>query len=302
MKRTLKITVASFTTLVLLALLLFLVASVQASARLERKFETHRIELALPAASDTDAVARGQHLVQARYGCAGCHGRDLAGGVMIDDPAIGTVFGPNLTAGKGGTTRGYTMADWDRIVRHGVKRDGTPALMPAEDFFKMSDQELSDIVAYIRARPAVDARVRAPALGPLGKVLVALGKLPLSAERQPAHAHPSQPPATADSPEFGAHLAAVCTTCHRANFAGGPMPFGPPSWPAAANLTPHASGLGAYRYEDFERVLTTGIARDGHTLQPPMAELIPATKAMTPTERKALWTYLRTLTPAATNP
>ena len=156
-----------------MALLLFAVASVKASARLGRKFDTHRIDIPLPEASDAAAVARGKHLVEARYGCTVCHGSDLAGGVMIDDPAIGSVLGPNLTQGKGGRTAGYTMADWDRIVRHGVKPDGSPAVMPSEDFFKMSDAELSDIVAYVRARPAVDAEVAPPELrssrqGPAG--------------------------------------------------------------------------------------------------------------------------------------
>jgi mono/diheme cytochrome c family protein len=289
--------------LTLVALSLFAVASVKASARLGRKYQTHRIEMPIPDASDAVAVARGKHLVEARYGCNVCHGGDLAGGVMIDDPAIGSVRGPNLTVGKGGRTAGYTMADWDRIVRHGVKPDGSPAVMPSEDFFKMSDAELSDIVAYVRAQPAVDAEVPPPSFGPVGKVLVALGKFPISAELQArsGSAHASRPPETNDSAEFGAHLAATCMTCHRANLAGGPMPSGPPGWPAAANLTPHAAGLRDYTYEDFERALTQGVRKNGQVLREPMAAVVSGTNAMLPTERKALWTYLRSIAPAATN-
>jgi mono/diheme cytochrome c family protein len=279
------------------ALLLFAVAAVEASSRLGRKYETHRISLAPPPPSDAASVARGKHLVEARYGCNACHGKDLAGGVMIDDPAIGSILGPNLTSGKGGRTADYTMADWDRIVRHGVKPDGTAAIMPAQDFFEMSDEELSDIVAYTRASAPVDAEVPRPSLGPIGKVLLALGKLPISAEHQPesARAHRSHPPATADNVEFGKHLAAVCVTCHRSNLSGGPMPFGPPAWPAAANLT----SLRDWSYSDFERALTQGMSKNGRRLREPMLSVVQSASGMSSTERKALWTYLRSLAPLA---
>lgn len=281
----------------------FALASAKANARLNQKFEVHRVELPLPHASDAAAVARGKHLVEARYGCSACHGKNLGGGVMIDDAAIGTVLGPNLTTGRGSHTSAYTMADWDRTVRHGVKPDGSPAVMPSEDYFRMSDAELADIVAYARSLPPVDATTPAASFGPVGKVLLALGKFPLGAELHPDHsaAHAAAPPEATDSVEFGAHLAAVCTGCHRANLAGGKMPFGPPDWPVAANLTPHADGLGGWSFDDFERAITEGIRKDGQKLRPPMAELVPAGKQMLPTERRALWTYLRSLPATARN-
>lgn len=284
-----------------LGLALFGAASAKASARLGTVYETHRIDLPLPAESDTAAIARGKHLVTARYACAACHGENLAGGVMIEDPALGSVRGPNLTRGRGGVTASYQMADWDRIVRHGVKPDGKPTIMPSDDFFKMSDAELSDIVAYIRSVPAVDGEVPAPNLGPVGKVLLALGKLPLSAERQPAGSHPASPPATAESAAFGEHLTATCLGCHRQNLAGGRIPFGPPSWPAAANLTPHAQGLGTWSFEQFEQAVVQGVSKDGRKLLPPMAEVVQGTKNMSVTERKAMWAYLQSLRAAPTN-
>jgi mono/diheme cytochrome c family protein len=302
-KRKLKVAGIALGAMLVSALLLFTVAAVKASSRLSRKFETHRIDLALPPPSDAAAIARGKHLVEARYGCNGCHGNNLAGGVMIDDPAIGSILGPNLTAGTGSRTAGYSMVDWDRIVRHGVKPDGSAAIMPAQDYFKMSDEELSDIVAYIRATPAVEAEVPRPRFGPIGKVLLALGKLPISAESQPdsTRVHPSRPPETADNVEFGEHLAAVCITCHRSDLAGGPMPFGPPDWPSAANLTQHATGMRDWSYDDFERAITQGTSKDGRRLQEPMAAVVQSTRAMSPTERKAIWTYLRSVAPVATH-
>jgi mono/diheme cytochrome c family protein len=302
MKRLLKGAGLTLGGVALSALVLFTVANVKASSRLGQKFETHRIGLPLPEASDTAAIARGEHLAVARYGCTACHGGNLAGGVMIDSPPIGSIFGPNLTPGKGSRTVSYTMADWDRIVRHGIKLDGSPAVMPADDFFKMSDAELSDIVAYVRAAPPVDAEVKTPKFGLVGTFLVGFGKFPISAEHQPAAEHASEPPATANTLQFGEHLVATCITCHRSNLAGGRMPFGPPDWPAAANLTPHATGLGDWSYDDFERALTTGVSKDGRKLREPMTAVVPAAKAMLPTERQAIWTYLRSLAPTASNP
>jgi mono/diheme cytochrome c family protein len=300
MKQTIKRLGAALSAVVLLALLLLAVAHVKASARMGRKFATHRIDLPLPAAADLEAIARGKHLV-ARNGCDGCHGVDLAGGIMLDDPAIGSIRGPNLTKGRGGLAANYAMADWDRIVRHGVKPDGSPAVMPSQDFFSLSDAELSDIAAYIRSVPAVDAEVPRSSFGPIGKVLVALGKFPLAAEHQTAAAeHASRPPETANTAEFGAHLAALCVTCHRADFAGGPIVSGPPNWPPAANLTAHATGLGDWSYADFERAITEGVRKDGRQLREPMTALLPAARAMLPAERRALWTYLRSLPARAT--
>jgi len=303
MKRLLKVVGGGLGALALAALVVTTAAEVKARSRLGRKYETHRIDLPLPLTSDAAAAVRGKHLVEARYGCNVCHGADFGGGVMLEDPAIGSVRGPNLTRGKGSRTISYSMAAWDRIVRHGVKPDGSAALMPAEDYFKMSDAELVDIVAYIRSLPAVDAEVPRPSFGPVGKLLLATGKLPLSAERQPSSeaAHASTAPETGDSVAFGAHLAAVCTSCHGANLAGGPMAFGPPDWPAAANLTRHPTGLGKWSYADFERALTRGVSKDGRQLREPMTSVLPAARSMSETERRALWTYLQSVQPVATS-
>lgn len=195
------------------------------------------------------------------------------------------------------------MSDWDRIVRHGVKPDGSAALMPAEDFFRMSDAELIDIVAYVRSLPAVDHEVPELRLGPIGKLLLVVGRVPVAAGKDQARAtsHAEHPPEAGDTVEFGSHLAAVCSTCHRANFAGGRMAYGPPGWPVAANLTRHSTGLAGWSFEDFDRALTKGLSRDGRTLQEPMAGVVAGAQSMLPDERKALWTYLSSLAPLTTN-
>lgn len=248
------------------------------------------------------AVERGRHLVEARCACTDCHGPDFGGGVMVDDPMIGRLLGPNITSGEGGRTAGYGPADWDRIVRHGLKPDGTPAAMPSQDFARMSDQELSDIVAYIRTLPPVDATVEPPSLGPLGKVLVATGKIPLSADLLTDHQRPhaAVPPSAGPTLEFGEHLAGVCVGCHGADFAGGPVPGGDPSWPAAANVTPHEDALGAWTYDQFASAMRTGKRPDGTELRLPMSMVTPYAQRMEEVELQALWMYLQSVPARAT--
>lgn len=241
------------------------------------------------------SIARGKHLVEARYLCAECHGKDFGGGVLIDDPALGAFLGPNLTPGKGGVTTNYAMTDWDRIVRHGVKPDGSAALMPSADFVSMSDQELADIIAYVGTFPPIDKKVPASSLGPMGAVLIALEQLPLSAYEHPDHKapHSRTPPATAVSTEFGGHLIKICTGCHRNNLEGGPIASGDPSWPPAANLSPGPDGLGAWSYKQFVVAMREGQRPDGSAIIPPMNLIIPLAQKMSDTELQAMWMFLK---------
>lgn len=294
----------------------YLWASSATTKRMSATYDVHRVDFpvpfaltaderaALPAGANADsaamasAVARGKHLVESFYPCEECHGLDFSGGVMVDDPAMGKVLGPNLTRGKGSRTAAYTTADWDRMVRHGVKPDGTPTVMPAMDFFRMSDRELSDIVAYIRSLPAVDKTVPAVAFGPIGTVLVATGKLPLSADMHPtrhAGAHAAEAPPALPDARFGEHLAQTCSGCHGSNFGGGPIVGGPPDWPPARNITPAA--LAGWTYDDFLRAMREARRKDGTPLRPPMANMVAHTAKMTDTELRALWAYLSTVPP-----
>jgi mono/diheme cytochrome c family protein len=293
-------------------------ASVKSSRTMARTIQTHTVDFPIPfplpeeervalgleeeealAVATERAVERARHLIDARYGCTECHGGNFSGGVMMDVAPVARLFGPNLTEGRGSRTLGFGPADWDRIVRHGVRADGHPAAMPSEDFQRMSDRELSDIVTYIRAQPAVDNEMPPVVLGPMGKVLLATGKLRLSADVIASHdvEHPSVPPPAEVSIEFGRHLAGVCTGCHGEDLAGGPIVGGDPNWPPARNLTPHDQGLGRWSYEQFVTAMREGRRADGTELREPMASVVPVGRRMTDVELEALWTYLRSLTP-----
>jgi mono/diheme cytochrome c family protein len=249
------------------------------------------------------AVERGRHLLESRYVCTECHGENLGGGTMIDDPVLGTLLGPNITTGRGSVVLEYGPADWDRAVRHGVAPSGRPTFMPAQDFQLMSDQELSDILAYVRTLPPVDNEVEPLRLGPLGRVLIALGEIRFAADEIPSHdtTHPVTPPAAEASLEFGEHLAGVCVGCHGASLSGGPIMGGDPGWPPAANLTPHADGLGDWTYDDFVRAMREARRPDGSGLLEPMGAVTNFTRNMRDTELEALWMYLESL-PATPTP
>lgn len=245
------------------------------------------------------ARERGRHLVGARYGCVDCHGQDFGGGTMAEAGPVGSFYGPNLTAGNGGRTAAFTATDWDAVVRHGVMPDGSRSIMPSVDFHRMSDQELADVIVFIRSLPAVDRTMPPSTLGPLGKILVATGRLSFSADviTELGIAHPTDPPPTGVTREFGAHVAAPCMGCHGMDMAGGPVPGGPPDWPLAANLTPHADGLDGWSYEDFLLAVTEGRRPDGTEIQVPMTTIMPLFDNMTETELEAMWLHLRSLDP-----
>ena len=320
MKTVVKVVVALVVVLVLAVIGVYAWASFASDRALSQTFETHRVEFPMPfparevsvadpAADLTEtregamakAVERGRHLVVSRYACTECHGANFGGGVMVDAFPLGRLLGPNLTTGQGSRTLDYQPADWDRIVRHGVLPDGRPAAMPSEDFKLMSDQELSDIVAYIRSLPPVDNEVPKSSLGPLGKFLVATGQLPLSASLITSHhsPHADYPPPTEASVDFGRHLAGVCTGCHRQDFSGGPIAGGDPSWVPARNLTPHPDALGDWSLEQFSRALRDGVRPDGTSLNPPMTLLMPYAQRMADVEIEAIWMYLQSLPPVA---
>lgn len=296
----------------------FLTWATVASARvLSRSYEAHAVDFPVPfpvtaeadsaaetldeAAVRAAAIERGRHLLDARYTCKDCHGADLSGGTMVDAFPIGSILGPNLTRGAGSVVASFGPADWDRIVRHGINADGTPALMPSQDFAEMSDQELSDIIAYIGSLPPVDNEVPESALGPLGKVLVATGGMPLAADRFGDRTeHLTVPPPAEVSLDFGRHLSAVCTGCHGANFAGGPIVGGDPSWIDAANLTSHDEGLGGWDFETFAAAFRSGVSPDGVEYAVPMSFVVPVASNMTDVEVEAIWLYLQSLPPLPT--
>jgi mono/diheme cytochrome c family protein len=247
----------------------------------------------IPIPTDAEAIALGRHLAETR-GCAECHGKDFAGGVVIEDGAMGVVHGPNLTRGRGGRAARFIDEDWIRAIRHGVGPDKLGLfIMPSEEYSHFSDADLGALIAYLKSVPAVD-RERVPTkLGPVSRVLLGTGKMKLAAETID-HANLRPPVVTPGATvEYGRYVATSCAGCHGPNFSGGKIDVGPPNWPQAANLTPHESGrLAKWTEADFIGTLRTAKRPDGSALD----EVMPRTFGnMNDMELKALWLFFRSL-------
>jgi mono/diheme cytochrome c family protein len=243
------------------------------------------------------ALARGRHYLTSRAGCPECHGKDLGGGVVVENPAMGRWVAPNIT--RGGVTKHYTSQDWVRIIRHGVKPDGTAATMPSRDFANLSDQEISDIAAYIESLPAVNRVMPPSELGPIFSLLVVNGEIPISAEVIDHQAKRSKyPPAVGRaSLELGKHLGTTCVGCHGDGLSGGPIQGGDPAWLPAKNLTFHETGLAGWSLPDFARAMKQGVRPDGTKLAAPMP--IAYTRQLKDAEVESLYLYLKTVPPRA---
>lgn len=241
---------------------------------------------------DPGSLARGEHLVRAVGSCTLCHGEDLGGADYADMGPIGTVVGPNLTAGRGGVGATFAVEDWVRAIRYGIRQDGTSLIvMPSEVFTKMSDADLGSIIAYLIQLPKVDRELPRSRFKPLGRVLLATGRLNILVA--PKTLHRSRPAVQSEvSVDYGRYLADIsgCHGCHGFGLSGGRV-AGPPNLPPAANLTP--TGIGAWSENDFVRAMREGRRPDGRVLD----EFMPWRQfsRMTDDELRALWLYLKSV-------
>ncbi len=240
------------------------------------------------------AIALGAHLFATR-GCADCHGKDAGGTLFIDAGPVGVLYAPNLT--RTGRLAGHTPDQIAAAIRHGVRVDGKPLVfMPAEDFHDMSDGDVAALVAFLQSTPPSPKASGVSHIGPLGKVLYALGKFPLFPAEVIDHTPRARPgPVVAATAEYGAYLAQGCSGCHGKDFAGQHVPGTPPEFPDSQNLTP--AGLGAWTQADFHKALREGKRPDGTSINTFMPW--QAFRGMTDNEIDALWAYLRTLPPVA---
>ena len=296
MKTLLKVLGYGLVALVALIAVLLTIVYVASNAKLKKNHEIAAQPVAVPAGAA--AIAQGRHLAETR-GCMACHGRDLAGATVFDNPAMGRADGSNLTHGAGGLPADWTDLDYVRAIRHGVARDGRGLfLMPSTDYATFSSADMGALIAYLKSIPAVD-KARGPVSpGPVARALLLAGKIKLAADAiDHAHVRPVEV-TPAISAEYGQYIAVACTGCHGSNYSGGKIDIGPPDWPPAANLTPHASGrLAQWTEADFLRAIRTSRRPDGSAINPVMPKDFAR---LDDAELKAIWLFLKTLPPAAT--
>lgn len=210
------------------------------SARaLQRTYDEPATSFVAP--SDPAAVEEGRRQAII-LGCTSCHGTALQGHELIDDPKIGRIRAPNLTA----LLKTYSDAELERLLRRGIKRDGVGLwIMPA--FAHLTDADLGALIAYVRTVPEVAGEPGEIALGPMLRVAVTLGQVGPSVHQGPRE------PATIDRSDaiaFGRYMVkSGCIDCHGANLQGS-------EWVHSPSLMVSAG----YGDEDFTRLMRTGIA------------------------------------------
>ena len=105
-------------------------------------------------AEDFDAtlVARGEYVARTAD-CVACHtseeGKPFAGGLPMGLP-MGNIYSTNITPDKATGIGQYTLEDFKRVLRQGIRRDGGnlyPA-MPYPSYTKMTDDEIAALYAY----------------------------------------------------------------------------------------------------------------------------------------------------------
>jgi len=233
--------------------------------------------------TDADAVVRGKH-VATIWACTRCHGEDLSGMVLVNDPLSGlvplsgTVVASNLTSGMGGVSSAYTDADWVRAIRHGVMdwvRAIRHGVMPDGhiealmfDYSTMSDPDLGDLIAYLKQVPPVDTDYPEMSYGPIVPVVTNLELLTPAAERidhNAARPTGSTPGATA---EYGGYLSAICVSCHGSSVG---------------------STVENWNQDDFIHTFQSGVLPNGKPFGPTMSSNI--FREMTAEELTALWLH-----------
>lgn len=251
------------------------------------------------------SVERGRYLVEGVMACGNCHGargpqgqplgRSLSGGMFFDEGPI-QAYASNITPDARTGIGEWTDAQLARAIREGIRPDGTLVgpPMPIEFYRLMSDSDLADVVAYLRAQPPVSNEVPKsryamplpPSYGPpVGKV---------------------DKPSPSDKVRYGKYLADVghCMECHtprgadghlvKAGWGAGGQAFkGPWGTSVSRNLTAHETGLKNWTDAQIAAAIRTGKDRQGQAYKPPMA--FAHYRSINDEDMAALIAYLRSL-------
>ncbi|HEY0489430.1 MAG TPA: c-type cytochrome [Telluria sp.] len=283
------------------ALVLLLFAVLSAGMALgERKMARTITVPASPVTPRFDAahVEHGRYLFSTR-GCADCHGASGAGKEVANGGGT-LVVSPNITRGEGSATARYSLLDWVRTVRHGVKPDGTPVMvMPSEDYNRLTDDDMSALISYALQLPPVIGNPAVMQLPWAYKVQYGFGMIRDSSEKIDHALPPALAQPVAVTVAHGAYVANNCISCHGPKFSGGKIPGAPPDWPPAANLTPgKGSVMPLYpTAQAFKAMLRTGRRPDGSAVNPIMP--YGSIGEMKDVELEALHIYLLSLPPRA---
>jgi len=217
MKKSLKWTAMIFGGLIFLSALAGMVLYGIGMKKISQSYPDISVEtIRIPA--NADAIARGRH-VSIIWACTRCHGTDLSGAMISNDPLsgivpiLGTISAPNLTSGKGGIATSYTDTDWVRAIRHGVMPEGRGEVLMF-DYSTMNDQDLGDLIAYLKQIQPIDRNYPEIRYGPLVPIVSVVGLFTPAAEQINHSASRPTEPTPGATVEYGRYLSEICTACH----------------------------------------------------------------------------------------
>lgn len=202
-------------------------------------------------------VVEGRRMSQV-LGCwAGCHGREGEGG-SIDMDGYYSVSAPTLSS----VLPTYSDAELVRLVRYGIKRDGSSALgMISYTFYPLSDADLADVIAHLRQQPMLEAKQRHRSVTFMARLRLLAGGWQLAADQvDPARPRWGELPRT-NAFERGRYLASVtCSECHGLDFRGNR--FADNTYDGGPSL----AVVAAYDADAFRRLMRTGNGVGGRDL------------------------------------
>jgi mono/diheme cytochrome c family protein len=257
-------------------------------------------------------LERGRYIVEGPAHCFQCHSEvnwEAPGAQpRIGKKGAGTVFPekglewlapPNITPDVETGAGAWSNEQLARAIREGIGHDGRRLfpMMPYMNFREMSDEDLASVIVYLRSIEPVRNVVPKTTIPELIK-----GSLP---PHEPITA--SVPgPDMSDQVARGKYLVNLgnCISCHtpmnkgqhitELAFAGGMSFNGPWGEVTSANITPDASGISYYDEKLFINTIRTGQvgARKLNSIMP-----WGYFRNMTDDDLKAIFAYLKTLTP-----
>jgi mono/diheme cytochrome c family protein len=248
MSRLTHITALAFAALLIAAASGYAYLWFSSEALLGQKFRTP--EQHVSASGDPAVIARGKRLASI-LGCTGCHGAMLQGDVFFDEPFDARSVAVNLPR----LAKIYSDADFARVIRHGVRPDGTGVWdMPSDGFFELSDADTGAVISYIRSLPDEGGVLPRPVNRIYARYILVRNIYPLQpslirhfAERRSFDL--SQP---LQRGEYMARIA--CGECHGSHLKGVP------------GDTPNLSIGAGYSLEDFRRLMASGQSKSGRDL------------------------------------
>jgi len=277
--------------------------------------------LLMLAASDAAAqttreqIARGKYVFGAAAGC-GCHTvakQPLnAGGRKYDGP-FGTVYSSNITPDPATGIGKWTDEQIITATRSGRRPNGERLIPvhPYTVFNGMAEQDLKDVVAYLRSVPPINRAT------PAKKISVPMFESVFLPAWLATFAAIESPPKSAATSgvargEYLTRAVSHCGECHTPRtmtmavdntrfLAGNPKGKGPEG-SAVPNITPdRETGLGSWTEEQITDYLGTGNKPDGDVAGGLMMEVIEGSAAgykdLTKADRQAIAKYLKSIPP-----